>query len=184
MVTKITNKGDVKERVLNLFFDNPGGKFHIREVASLTGTAPRTAKKYLENLREKKMLSLKKGKLYDSYSADIDSVVFRDAKFLYNVKNIRDSGIVEFLERKFNYPAIVLYGSASRGEDVENSDIDMFVIAKKCENTDMERFGNEMKRKIHLMCMSEKDFKSGKNKELINNVINGFVISGFLEVFE
>ncbi|MCD6496318.1 MAG: nucleotidyltransferase domain-containing protein [Candidatus Aenigmarchaeota archaeon] len=183
MVKKVTSKTDVKERILNLFFSNSTRKFHIREVASLTGVAPRTAKKYLDNLRERKFLILKKEKLYDSYSADTESVIFRDAKFLYNVKKLRDSGLVGYIERKLNYPAIVLYGSASRGEDIENSDIDIFVVAKKCGNLDVSRFENDIGKKVHVMCMSEKDFKSGRNKELINNVINGFVLSGFLEVF-
>ncbi len=184
MVKKITTSFNLREDILRLFFDSPRRKYHIREVASLVGVAPRTAKRYLENMREMKLLSLSKDKLYDSYVADIESVDFKNSKVFYVMKKIRDSGLVDFIERKFNYPAIILYGSASRGEDVENSDIDIFVVAKKCEDVNVDKFSQFIGREMHVMCMSEGSFKSGKNSELINNVINGIVISGFLEAFE
>ncbi len=184
MVKKITTTSDARENIIRLFFDNPRRKYHIREVASLVGVAPRTAKKYLENMREMNLISLSKDKLYDSYVADMESIEFKSSKVFHIMKKIRDSGLVEFIERIFNYPTIILYGSASRGEDVEDSDIDIFVVAKKCEDVSVDKFSQAIGRKIHVMCMNESDFKSGKNSELINNVINGIVISGFLEAFE
>jgi len=184
MVKKIISTFDLRENIIRLFFDSPRRKYYIREVASLVGVAPRTAKKYLENMREMKLLSLRKDKLYDSYVADTESIDFKNSKVFYVMKKIRNSGLVDFIERKFNYPAIILYGSASRGEDVENSDIDIFVVAKKCEDVNVDKFSSDIGREVHMMCMNEQDFKSGKNSELINNVINGIVISGFLEVFE
>lgn len=175
---------DARDNILRLFFDKPGKKYHIREVASLVGVAPRITKKYLENMRKIKIQTLKKEKLHDSYSADTESVFFKDLKVFYIEKKIRSSGIVDFIDRKFNYPAIVFYGSASRGEDNENSDLDLFIVAKKCENISIDKFSDVIGREIHFMCISENGFKCGKNCELINNVINGIVISGFLEVFE
>jgi len=184
MVKKITTTADVRENVIRLFFDSPRRKYHIREVASLVGVAPGTAKKYLESMRETGLLSLRKDKLYDSYTADMESAEFKSSKVFYVMKKIRDSGLVGFIEREFNYPAVILYGSASRGEDVEDSDIDIFVVAKKCRDVNVDKFSKVIGREIHLMCMSESDFKSGKNVELTNNVINGIVITGFLEAFE
>ncbi len=184
MVKKINSNEDTLERILTLFLDGPTRKIHVRETAALIGIAPRTAKKYLEILRERGLLVQKKDKLYDSYSANRESGFFRDLKLFHNVKMIKDSGLAEFLEKELNYPAIILYGSASRGEDVENSDIDIFVVAKKCEDVDVTAFEKRLRRGIHIMCMNEKEFRSGRSKELINNVINGFVLSGFLEIFE
>jgi predicted nucleotidyltransferase len=75
---------------------------------------------------------------------------------------------------------IVLFGSASRGEDVEDSDMDLLVIAKE-KKVELERFEDKVKRKISLH-FEEK--VSNIPKELLNNVVNGIVVHGYLEVFE
>jgi predicted nucleotidyltransferase len=74
---------------------------------------------------------------------------------------------------------IVLFGSYLRGEDTEESDIDLFVEADKKEIR-LERFEGLLKRKIELHF--RRDF--GKiSKELKNNIINGLVMQGYLEAF-
>ena len=75
---------------------------------------------------------------------------------------------------------IVLFGSYRRGEDVEESDIDIFLECKK-ENVNVERFEKKLGRKIQL------HFQENFNaypKELKNNIINGIVLSGFLEGYK
>ncbi len=183
MVKKVNSLEKNYGSVLRLFLKSPTKKYHIREVAEDLKISPRTAKKYLERLKEAGLLKLKKEKLYDNYVANTESQAFRDEKLFFNVDTLRKSGLVDFIEREMNYPAIILYGSCGRGEDMENSDIDIFIIAKKCEKINVSAFEKELGREIHIMCMPEREFKKGQSKELQNNVLNGFVLSGFLEVF-
>ena len=76
--------------------------------------------------------------------------------------------------------SIVLFGSYQRGEDIENSDIDLFIESKK-EKLDINIFEKKLKRKIELHF--KEDFTSYP-KELKNNIINGIVLSGFLEGYK
>jgi predicted nucleotidyltransferase len=76
--------------------------------------------------------------------------------------------------------SIVLFGSYSRGEDIESSDIDIFVECKK-EQVNIIKFNKKLKRNIEIR------FKENFNKypkELKNNIINGIILSGFLEGYK
>ena len=76
--------------------------------------------------------------------------------------------------------SIVLFGSYQKGEDSENSDIDLFVECDK-EELDVKIFEKKLGRKIELHF--KKDFTLYP-KELKNNIINGIVLSGFLEGYK
>ena len=75
---------------------------------------------------------------------------------------------------------IILFGSYSRGEDTETSDIDIFVEAKK-QRIKIDKFEGVLKRKIEIHF--NEDFNN-YSKELKNNIINGDALYGYLEVFK
>src|SRR3989338_7441936 len=75
---------------------------------------------------------------------------------------------------------IVLFGSAAKGEDTEQSDIDLFVQAKR-KSFDTIKAEKHLERKISLIF--ESDMKK-VNKELRNNLANGIVLSGYFEVLQ
>ena len=75
---------------------------------------------------------------------------------------------------------IVLFGSFQKGEDIEQSDIDLFIESPKLK-IDLKKFEKKMKRKIELHF---KENFSKYPKELKNNIINGTVLFGFLEGFK
>jgi len=176
---------DNRSAVMALFLDNPKRSYHVRGVARALVISPRTAKKYLSVLARDGMLIREKSGIYENYRADRQSQEFRDLKVFHTIRKLRACGVIGFLESKFNYPAIMLYGSAARGEDDEGSDIDIFVVTKtKAKDIDAEAFAKKLGRGLHVMVMDENDIRSAKSKELLNNAINGVVVSGFLEVFK
>ena len=74
---------------------------------------------------------------------------------------------------------IILFGSATRGEDLKDSDIDLFLLCNE-KKLDLKNFENKLKRKISIF------FSEDFNKlsvELKNNILNGIVIKGYLRVF-
>ena len=84
-----------------------------------------------------------------------------------------------FLADRFVPDAMVLFGSASRGEDMEESDIDLLVMAKE-KSVDVRKFKNTLKRKIALHLEQK---VSDIPQDLLNNIIDGIVVCGYLEVF-
>jgi predicted nucleotidyltransferase len=77
-------------------------------------------------------------------------------------------------------PILVLFGSCARGEDIETSDLDLLVVAKEKE-VDLKKFESALKRKISLHF---EENVSQIPKELLNNIINGIVVFGYLTVFQ
>jgi len=172
--------------ILKFFIDNPNQQFHIREVAKLTKLAPTTVTNYLENFKKNNILEKKKERNHVLYRANTENKSYKDIKLYYNIKKIRDSGLIDFLEDELNHPeAIVLFGSFRKSENIPSSDIDIFILSPIKKQLDLTIFEKKNKHNIQLFIHSKKelDLMKTDNKELLNNIINGIVLNGFLEVF-
>ena len=80
---------------------------------------------------------------------------------------------------KFNPNSIVLFGSYQKGEDTIKSDIDLFIESKE-QNINLQEFETKLNRKIQLHF--NESFEKYP-KELKNNICNGIVLKGYLEIF-
>lgn len=175
---------DKKLATLQNFFEDPTGEFHIREIAKLAGINHMTARSYLNLFVKERLLKKKETKLYATYSANPDDKKFLNLKRYYNLEKIRLSNIVEELEKFYDYPVIVLFGSYSSATNTKDSDIDLFVLTNIKKKFKLDKYETALNRKISLHIFSEKEFQNMKikNSELINNICNGIVLSGKLEV--
>jgi predicted nucleotidyltransferase len=97
---------------------------------------------------------------------------------------IRESGLIEKIEKAYNYPPIVLFGSFSRAENDENSDIDMCIVSDIKKGADLSEPEKKLSRKISVRQFTKKTWEEAKEKnpELVNNIANGITLSGQLEV--
>ncbi|ATZ61394.2 MAG: nucleotidyltransferase domain-containing protein [Methanosarcinales archaeon Met12] len=174
-----------KLNILEIFIEDPGQWFHLREIARLLDISPRTAKKYLTELVAEKFLLEKKERGYLLYRGDQESEKFRDYKISHMIQRLKDTGFISFLEEEFLYPTIILFGSAARGKDMKKSDVDIFVLTEKKKEVDVSDFEKKMNRSIQQLVMDKEGFERVKKQspELVNNILNGIVISGQLEVF-
>ena len=174
------------DNILNLFIVDSYRKFNVREVARLVKISPSTASLYMNRFVKKKLLKKEINRNLILYSADQESREFRDMKTYENIKKIRNSGIVDFIEGELNYPeAIILFGSYAKGENKKDSDIDLFVLSESKNAMNVEKFEKIIGTDIQVFIFDRKEFDTMKlkNKELMNNFLNGIIISGFLEVF-
>ena len=171
-------------RTAELFFVNPTKEHYLMDISRNIGLAHTSIKKNLKELVKVGIIreySEKKGRrLFPVYRANVDSKLFKNYKFLHNLSALLESGLVDFIEAKALPKSIVLFGSYSRGEDTETSDVDIFVECKK-EALSLKTFEKKLGRKIEL------HFKENFTlypHELKNNIINGIVLSGFLEGYK
>lgn len=169
--------------ILGVFFENPSKDFSVREIARILKIAPATASKNLKEFSKQDILKQEKVRGFHLYSSNLDSIDYRDLKRYYNIKKIRVSGIIEKLNKQYQKPTIVLFGSFASGLDIEESDIDIAVFS---ENTSdfKERKECENKLKRELQFFVFKNLKSVKNKLLGNSILNGVVLQGVLNGFE
>jgi len=166
-------------RILKLFFENPTGSFHLREIAHLTGVSPATVSRKLKILVSSKFLKVVRSKPIFEVKANLDLREFVEAKKNHNIKVLIESGILDFLIQKYNHPeAIILYGGYAKGEDIEKSDVDIAIITSKKLAPPLEKFEKELKRRIHLLEINYDEIKP----TLMNNLANGVILFGYLKV--
>jgi predicted nucleotidyltransferase len=175
---------DNKYRVLRVFFDDPvpeGIGFQLRELSRKTEIATPSVKKYLAELEKDRMIikAIHRIPGYPVYYANRDNEEFRFLKKLDNMRTIFECGLLDYLSEACMPDAIILFGSASMGEDLKNSDIDIFVLSDE-EKLNLSKFEKKLSRKINIL------FSKNFNKlssELRNNILNGVILKGYLKVF-
>ncbi|MFH0869693.1 MAG: nucleotidyltransferase domain-containing protein [archaeon] len=174
METKIT--------ILKPFFEEPNREYHIRELSRMLKINHTTVRQQLNKLVSEGMLEVTKGKLYSAYKPNM-AKKFLNLKLHYNLEKIRLSNLVEELEKTYDYPVIVLFGSYARAQDDKNSDLDICVISNITKELNTEKYEKALNRKVSMHRFTKDKWKKmGKdNKELINNICNGIVLSGQLE---
>ncbi len=176
-------KKDNLSHVLEVFFENPlpEGGFQLRELSRATALAPKSVKDYLDVL-EKENLILKKAHRihkYPVYYGNRDNEYFKFLKKQEIIRKIVESGFVEYIWDKTLPEVIILFGSCSRGEDIQGSDIDLYLQSSE-KKLDISKFEKILQRKINILF--EKDFQN-LSKELKNNILNGIKLKGYARVF-
>ena len=166
-----------ESNILRIFFAQPTREFNVREVARMLEITPATVSKRLQELEKANILKYRKERLLDLYSADLDSVYYRDAKVYYTITKLRKSGLIDELNKFYGKPTIVLFGSCVQGLDTEKSDCDIVIVSEKTKDfPSIKAYEKKLHRNIQLFIV--KNLKGLKNPHLITSVINGISIQG------
>ena len=162
---------------LKIFFEEPSREFNVREISRILKISPATASKELKELARRNFLKERKERIFILYKANLESDDYKDLKLYYNVRKLRESGLIDALNRFYLKPAIILFGSAVHGLDTETSDFDLLVISEKTkEFPDTKKFEEKINRRLQLLVV--RDLKDLKNQYLISNVLNGMTMQG------
>lgn len=173
---------DNRNKILELFFDSPtiSGGFGLREISRLVNIAPKSVKLYLKEFEKENLIIIKKNRQSQPiYIPNRDNNYFKFLKRLNLQEKLYNSGVIDYLSMECVPKVIILFGSASIGEDTEESDIDLFLLSKQ-KNLKLEKYENFLKRKISILFENDFNKISG---ELKNNLINGTILYGYLKVF-
>jgi len=172
-----------KLTMLKSFFEDSSRAFSIRELSRILKINHTTVRQHLNNLVENGFLSLRKERLYSFYQIKLSKKTL-NLKLYYNLEKIRKSNIIEDLEKAYDLPVIVLFGSYASAKDDINSDIDICLISNIEKEFSVKKYEKILNRKVSLHKFSKTSWKQAKNLNpgLINSICNGIVLSGELEV--
>ncbi|MBD3247067.1 ArsR family transcriptional regulator [Candidatus Pacearchaeota archaeon] len=175
METKIT--------ILKEFFENPVNKFSIRGLSRILGINHTTVRQHLNKLTKEGFLSLKKEGVYSHYRLILNKKTL-NLKLYYNLEKIRKSKIINDIEKRYDFPVIVLFGGYASATDDKTSDIDICVISNIEKEFSTEKYEKELNRKVSIHRFTKTNWENMKksNPGLVNSICNGFVLSGELEV--
>ncbi len=160
-----------------LIYREPLREFTIRELARNAKIAPPTALLIVRALQKKGIVKERIVGRASQISANFESEQYRQKKRLSNLEQLYDSQLIELLVTEYHDPkAIILFGSYSRGEDTERSDIDIAVITTEKKTRNLARFEKLLSRSISIHEIQLKNI----SEELKNNLYNGIILRGAL----
>ncbi len=166
-------------RILREFFDFPRRGFHIREISRRTLLSQPSVTIHLNELLKDNLILKEKNGIYPTFKANRDNDLFRLYKKNDILIRLKTTGLIDYINDACFPKSIILFGSSSKGEDIEESDIDLFIQSKE-KNLDFIKYEKLLNRKIHPF------FKETFNSladEIKNNIINGIIIKGYLKLF-
>jgi|SRR3989338_86409 len=172
---------DIKKTIGEYFFIKPNAKLRVREIERNLKLPLPSVIRYCRELEKEGILATVKTGNVTFYTASRSEEYLLEKK-LYNVKQLYESGLVEYLKIELNNPAIVLFGSFSKGEDTEESDIDLYIETPSKKRVNIEKFENILKRSIQVF--QNKNLNAISNPHLANNIINGITLNSYIEVFK
>ena len=135
-------------RILQEFFDAPRTNFHMRELSRNTKIAQPSMLNHLKALGKEGLVLREKKSIYPTYRANRDNEAFKIYKRLNMVVRMYESKMLDVIYDVCFPSVIILFGSASLGEDSEESDIDIFIGAPQ-KKLDLEKYEKVLKRKIN-----------------------------------
>src|SRR3989344_2184436 len=183
--TRILELNDAYLKVMCWFFSYPTQEISLNDLVELVNISKTTAKKVVNRLLKEEFLA-----------RDILCRMWRikcnqkhpfnmTRKIAYNLQLIYESGIIDGILNSISNPrSMILFGSYRKGDDTENSDIDIAVETLDDEEVKIENegiipsLGYRKDVKVNIL-------KFSRNKidlNLFTNIANGIVLYGLLEV--
>lgn len=176
------NQKNIKERIKEYFLNNPTEKLRVRQIERKVKVPLPSVIRYTKELVKERILRTEEISEIKLFSANFGSNEYLLEKKLNNIKQIYTSGLIDHLIEEYSNPAIILFGSFSRGEDIESSDIDIYIETSTKEKINIEKFEKILQKDIQIF--QEKDIKNISNPHLANNIVNGITLNGSIEVFK
>jgi predicted nucleotidyltransferase len=172
-------------RVEYWFFAYPDREIGLSGLSDAAVIAKTTANRVIRRLEAENFVTIHiMGKIW-SIKLNKDHQHILSRKIPFHLSQIYESGIVDHILRDLpNARAVILFGSYRKGDDTEESDIDIAV--EVVENKPLEvrsigtisqmGFRRNVKINLHIFSRNNIDLN------IFANIANGIVLDGFLEV--
>jgi predicted nucleotidyltransferase len=174
-----------RNKIIEILFKYPEKEFSLSDLAKEAGVAKANIGGILTDFQEAGLISIEKLAKIWRIKANQTNWLFIRSKIVYNLNFVYKSGLVEFLVDHFKNPkSIVLFGSFRKGEDLSNSDIDLAIESDETKEyrviglRELSEFESMIGRRIQLHLFN----RQSVDINVFNNIANGILLWGFLEV--
>jgi len=168
-------------KVLRLFLDNPYTGYYLRESVRILKMDPMTVKRSLDLLVKDMLLIKSEEKNRILYQLNLENVSARYLKISYNLSWLHEKKVVDFiLDKMKTVTSIILFGSFAKGENDEDSDVDIVTISLS-DRKPTEGFAKMLGRDVNLLDFTPAEWseQGEKNKGLYQDVLfDGIVLHG------
>ena len=159
--------------VLEVFFKEPTKMHFIREISREIKLAQTSVRNHVKELKKGNLIMEKEGKPFKGFVANRENEKFLFYKRAYNLYSLFElrNRIIGVLHPK----AIIVFGSYSRGEDIEGSDVDVLILSKIDKKIPVKDIEKKLKKTINIMVVDSLD---RLEKNMRKSASNGWVIYG------
>ena len=148
------------QKVLYFLLSSPDEKYFDREISRLSKVSKAAANFALRDLIKAKVVSReKKGRMY-FYHVDTNDFLIRQLKITQNLVNIQT--LIDKL--KDSSLKIVLYGSSAKGENLKDSDIDLFILSREPQKVKDLIYKSQLREKIQYVVDTPQDLAELKKE--------------------
>jgi len=162
---------------LAMFFEDCYRRINVREYAKIIKVSPPTASKILSSYHKEGILKKEEDRNYFFFFANKNNKQFIDLSRIY--WNYKLEELIIYINEKLTNPTIILFGSLAKAEVKKDSDVDLIIFSNKKELV-IKSYERRLKRNIQLFWF--KSIKDIKNRELKNNMVNGYLLKGRLKL--
>jgi predicted nucleotidyltransferase/predicted transcriptional regulator with HTH domain len=167
-----------RAELLSLFFNNTESKFYLREIARHIGKDAAGIKRELDSMVKLGLVAREKRGVQKYYYADKNSPIFTELKGLIFKTTGVQGAIKATLSRLKGVQAAFLYGSYARGQEKEDSNINLMVIGQVniTELNDMVMALEEkLQREVDYLVFDEQEFRKRKEAKdpFLRDVLKG-----------
>jgi predicted nucleotidyltransferase len=156
----------VKTRILTFFLENPVQELYESEVRKRTGASLGATNRYLKELAMEEVLLFNKKGSMNFYRLNRKSAVVKKVKVVHTL-SLPAIKALENLGKRLSVEVYV-YGSAARGEDVEDSDLDILVIGKVKPDElerEMKPIRHKSTRQIRISLFTNQEWVKMRDKD-------------------
>ena len=190
-----------RQKILEHLFKYPDVEFSLSDLARDAGVSKANIGDLLKEFEQDGLIKITPLTKIWRIRANQQNLIFIRSKIVFNLNYIYQSGLVELLNELYNNPrAIILFGSFRTATDISTSDIDIAietdeeipeghtssslkeaVVNKKSDLAVVINLEKEINRQIQVHLISKKS-RDKVDVNVFNNIANGIILSGFLEV--
>lgn len=191
MIKKLTSIdflvfSEAYKRVLNYFFSFPSQAIGLNDLSQAISVSKTSVKNAVLQLEKEKFLNKEEvGKAW-RITLNQNHPYMLTRKVPISLQTVYESGAIDMIRAKYpSAKAIILFGSFRNGKDNEQSDIDIAVEISGNEEPRVEQLGILEKFANYRPKVPINLFVFSRNKvdiNVFNNIANGIILDGFLEV--
>ena len=173
-------KSKIRKEILRLLFSYSGREFYLSEIAKKIHASVGNCQRELDKLVKSNILISQKKNNLKMYFVDKKNPFYKDLKNIID-KTIGIEGEIKKTIKKISgIEFAFIFGSYSKNDFLNSSDIDLFIIGEINENKFLTRIRlleEKFNREINYHLYSKNEFKKKfKSNSFLQNIIKNYIL--------
>lgn len=173
-------KSKIRKEILKLLFSHLNKELYLSEIAKKINASIGNCQRELDKLVKSNILISQKKNNLKMYFVDKKNPFYKELKSIID-KTIGIEGEIKKIIKKISSIEFAfIFGSYSKNEFSNSSDIDLFIIGEVNENKFLSKtklLEKKFNREINYHIYSKKEFKRKfKNSSFLQNIIKNYIL--------